>query len=86
MIPGPLILKKNLCKRHIDTNATSNSRRKKLSNLNTYISTVRNFVTEFNVHVKQLIQPLLARGEMNTDLLADLFKGYKISSDQEFIK
>ena len=38
------------------------------------------------MHVKTLIQFLLARGGISADLLENLFKRYKMSSDQEFIK
>ena len=43
-------------------------------------------IIRFNVQVKTLIQSPLARGDMSTDLLGNLFKGYNMSSDQEFIK
>ena len=29
---------------------------------------------------------MLARGEISTDLMTDLFKGYKMSLDHDFIK
>ena len=58
----------------------------KLSNLDTYIPTVGHDITKFDVHVKTLIQLLLAVGEISTDLLANIFKKYKMISYQEFIK
>ena len=82
----PIILKTVLRERKIDTNSTSTEIRDKLSNLDTYIDTVGNEITELNVHAKILNQQLISRGDMSTDLRANLFKGYKTSSDQEFIQ
>ena len=52
MKSGLLTLKALLREIHIDNNATSTEIRKKLSNLDTYIATVRNDITKFNTHVK----------------------------------
>ena len=52
MKSGLLTLKALLRDIHIDNNATSTEIRKKLSNLDTYIATVRNDITKFNTHVK----------------------------------
>ena len=38
------------------------------------------------MHSKTLVQLLLARGEMSTNLLENQLKGYKMTLDQEFIK
>ena len=78
MKSGPLILKTALRERHIDTNATSTVIKMKLYNLDTYIAPNGNDFTKFNVHVKTLIQSQLARRKMSTDLMAKLFKGYKM--------
>ena len=79
-------MKKVLHERHIDTNATSTKIMMKLSNLDTYVATVGNCINKFHVHVKTLIQSLPARIYMSMDLLENLFKGYKIILNQEFIK
>ena len=86
MKPVPSTLKKVLHESHIDTNATSNEIRTKLSNLDTYIATVGHDIAKFNAHVKVFIQLLLARGEMSTDLMKNLFKGYTMILYQEVIK
>jgi predicted deacetylase len=39
-----------------------------------------------NLHVQSLIEALNARGETTTDLLTNLFKGYKAAKDEKFIK
>ena len=79
MKSGPLILKKALREIHIDTNATSTTIRKNLSNLDTNIDTVRHGINKFNVHVKKLIQFLIAKRGVIMDLMEKLFKVYKIS-------
>jgi hypothetical protein len=39
-----------------------------------------------NLHVQSLIEALNARGEMTTDLLTSLFKGYKAAKDEKFVE
>jgi predicted deacetylase len=39
-----------------------------------------------NLHVQSLIEALNVRGETTTDLLTNLFKGYKAAKDEKFIK
>ena len=86
MKSGLLIFKIKLLESHIDTNPTSTEIKMNLSNLNTYIATVGNDINKFSFYVKSLIQSLLARGDMNSGLIENLFNGYKISLDQNFIK
>ena len=71
---------------HLDTNATTQSIRTKLSNLDRYIVTIGNDITKFNGYVKGLVQSLAARGERTEDLLSNLFKGYQAVSDRMFLK
>ena len=71
----PINIEKALREIHIDTNATSTSIGENLSHLDTYIAAVGRDINKFNVHVKTLIQSLLARREERKDLMADLFKG-----------
>jgi hypothetical protein len=60
--------------------------RTKLSNLDTYISTIGNDITKFNGYVQMLVQTLNSRGETTNDLITNLFKGYASCSDQNFVK
>ena len=83
---GVLLLKVIVRESHIDSNATASLIRTQLARLDSYISDVGNDITKFNAHVKLLMQGLRARGETSTDLLVNLFTGYKSASDQEFIK
>jgi hypothetical protein len=71
---------------HLDTNATTQSIRTKLSNLDIYINTINSDITKFNGYVKGLILSLKARGQRTEDLLKNLFKGYLAASDKVFVK
>ena len=71
---------------HLDTNATTQSIRTKLSNLDRYIVTIGNDITKFNGYVKGLVYSLAARGERTEDLLLNLFKGYQAVTDRTFLK
>jgi hypothetical protein len=42
-------------------------------------------VEAFNFYVKAQIKSLSARGEISSDLLINLFKGYKVANDVEFL-
>jgi hypothetical protein len=81
---GVALLKVIIRESHLDTNATTNSIRTKLSSLDTYITTVDSDIGKFNQYVKSLIQSLTARNQSTTDLMINLFKGYGAVSDQAF--
>ena len=81
---GVALLKVIIRESHLDTNATSNSIRTKLSNLDVYIKTIDCDIGMFNQHVKLLVQSLAARNQTTSDLLINLFKGYGAVSDEEF--
>ena len=83
---GNLLLKIIVRESHLDTNATSASIRKKLTNLDRYLPTIGQDITKFNTYVKLLIDGLRSRGEATNDLLINLFKGYSACSDREFIE
>jgi hypothetical protein len=81
---GVALLKVIIRESHLDTNATTNSIRTKLSNLDAYITTINSDIGLFNQHVKMLIQSLTARNQETSDLLINLFKGYSAVSDETF--
>ena len=83
---GNLLLKVIIRESHLDTNATTQSIRTKLSNLALYIQTINCNVTKFNGYVKGLVLSLSARGQRTEDLLSNLFKGYMAASDKVFVK
>ena len=71
---------------HLDTNATTQSIRMKLSNLDDYMVKINSDVTKFNGYVKILIRSLEARGQRSDALLTHLFKGYMAASDKNFVR
>ena len=73
---GILLLKIIIRESHLNTNATTNSIRTKLSNLDEYITTIGCDFTKFNKHVKRLLEQLKAHGGETHDLLTNLFKAY----------
>ena len=83
---GNLLLKIIVRESHLDTNATSSSIRTKLTDLDRYLPTIGHDITKFNTYVKLLVEGLKSRGETTTDLLVNLFKGYMVCSDKEFVE
>ena len=55
---GILLLKIIIRESHLDTNATTNSIRTQLSNLDEYITTIGCDIIKFNEHVKRLLEQL----------------------------
>ena len=51
-----------------------------------YIGTVDSNIKKFNTHVKSLTRNLECRHQQSTDVLANLFKGYKAASDKVFVE
>ena len=87
MVPsGNLLLKVIIRESHLDTNATTQSIRMKLSNLDEYIVKIESNITKFNGYVKFLVNNLAARGQRTEDLLTHLFKGYQAASDRTFVR
>jgi hypothetical protein len=84
MPSGNLLLKVIIRESHLDTNATISTIRTNLSNLDTYMLKIGGDITKFNTYVKELIESLTARGEVTTDLLINLFKGYLAVEDKTF--
>ena len=83
---GNLLLKVIIRESHLDTNATTQSIRMKLSNLDDHMLKISSDITQFNGYVKLLVRSLLARGQRAEALLTHLFKGYLAASDRSFVK
>ena len=73
---GILLLKIIIRESHLDTNATTNSIRTQLSNLDEYITTIECDIIKFNKHGKRLLEQLKAHSGETHDLLTNLFKAY----------
>ena len=82
---GPALLKVIIRESHVDTNATTNGIRNKLSKLDECIHAIGHDIGKFNDCVRTLVEALAARGETTEDLLVNLFKGYKECSDKQFV-
>ena len=80
-----LILKLIMNKAIIDTRVTSVAFIPDHRNLDSFMSSCNSNIETFNTHVNHAVGSLQARGERVDDLLTNLFKGYKISSDVKFV-
>lgn len=86
VVSGTCLLKVVVRESHIDTNATTRIIREELTKLDSYMVSIDSDILKFNEHVKDLLKKLKARGAITHDLLANLFKAYKATSDKEFVK
>jgi hypothetical protein len=82
---GPLLLKVVIMVSHVDTRATINSVRTKMSSLDQSMRNLESDIEKFNEYVIGLVEQLQARGQETQDLLVNLFKGYKACKDLEFV-
>ena len=82
---GPLLLKVVIMVSHVDTRATINAVRTKMSNLDQSMRTLESDIERFNEYVIGLVEQLQARGQETQDVLVNLFKGYKACKDLEFV-
>lgn len=82
---GTVLLKVIIQISHIDTHATTQAIRLKLSELDKYMVSVQNNVKKFNLYVHYNVRQLNARGEKTDDLLTNLFKGYLAVKDERFL-
>ena len=57
-----------------------------LAALDEYIGKVDSDIKKFNTHVKSLTRDLKRRRQQSTDVLTNLFKGYKAASDKVFVE
>ena len=83
----PTFLEVIIMQAHVDTRATASRFREELSSLDNYmLSMVTCNIEDFNLYVDSKVLALNARGETTTDLIVNLFKGYKRATDPEFVK
>lgn len=83
---GPLLFKVLMTITTVDTRATVTFIRTNMSNLDSYMATVKDDVLKFNQYVRKLRNDLSSRGETSNDLLINIFKGYLACSDRQFIQ
>lgn len=83
---GALLLRVIVHESCIDTNATTACIRDQLSSLDEFLPIIDYGVGKMSLHVQSSLEALNARGEVTTDLLTDLFTGYKAAKDEKFIE
>jgi hypothetical protein len=83
---GACLLKIIIGKSTVDTIATVHVLRNSLANLETKMKEFNGNVKLFNLHVVQVRNSLIARGEPVNELMLNLFKGYAAVSDDSFVR
>ena len=83
---GELLLNLLMQKGVIDTRTRVPHFRENLTNLETYITTVKSNIKTLNLHVKVNMEGFKARGERTEDLMKNLFKAYQVASDKYFVR
>ena len=83
---GLMLLKVIIRESDIDTQATAAFILQQLASLDEYIGTVDSNIKKFNSHVKSLTRDLEHRHQQSTEVLTNLFMGYKAASDKLFVK
>ena len=73
-------------KLHVDTNATISSHiLTQLGRIDKIVVDLNFNIVKVNEKVKALVEELAARTESTNHLLNDLFEGYKVASDKNFV-
>ena len=83
---GLMLLKVIIRESDVDTQATAAFVRQQISSLDENIGTEDSNIKKFNTHVKSLTRDLKRRRQKPTDVLTNLFKGYKAASGKLFVK
>jgi hypothetical protein len=81
---GPCLLKVIISTAIVDTNASVRMLRGVLSNLDMHMKLCRSNIVEFNALVQSTRAQLRAHGFESSELLENLFKGYKSATDKNF--
>ena len=69
----------------MDLRATVSFIRTSLTKLDNKMIELDSNVKTFNFYEKTQVKSLAARGDTSSDLLINLFKGYKVANDSEFL-
>lgn len=83
---GLLYFKAIIATAQVDTPATISQIRYKLMNLAQHMQNIGSNIQQFNIDVQTYVLALEARGHSTSDLLVNLFRGYKSASDETFRK
>jgi hypothetical protein len=82
---GPLLLKMVISQAHVNSRATVSFICTSLTKLDKNMFELDSNVDAFNVYVKLQLKNISAKGDTSNDLLINLFKGYKVTNDVEFL-
>ena len=80
-----MLYKLLMSKAQVDTVATNYQFKSRVANLENYMSNVNSNIEMFNSHVKDAKERLSVRGHIASNLIMELFKGYKVAADHEFV-
>jgi hypothetical protein len=83
---GSCLLKVIIGKSTVDTIATVHVLRNSIANLEVKMKEMNGDVKAFNLHVTQVRNSLIARGETVNELMLNLFKGYAAVDDEAFTR
>jgi hypothetical protein len=83
---GLLYFKAIIATAQVDTPATISQIRYKLMNLSQHMQDIGSDIEQFNIDVQTFVMALEACGNSTSDLLVNLFRGYKSASDETFRK
>jgi len=81
---GPTYLRILISRVTIDSRSTVSYIQRTLSELDDYMTSTDYNVTTFNEFVRLQLDALTARGELSSDVMVNLFKGYLAVPDKEF--
>lgn len=82
---GILLLKTIIGKSVVDSAATVDTLRNSIAALDSKMVDLQSNVKQFNLHVINIRNGLVARGELVPELMTNLFKAYAKVSDEEFV-
>jgi hypothetical protein len=82
---GILLFKTIIGKAVVDSAATVDTLRNSISSLDAKMVDLQSNIKQFNLHVINIRNGLIARGELVPELMTNLFKAYAKASDEEFV-
>ena len=85
IVSGTCLLKVVIRKSQIDTNATTSHIIEKLGRIDKIVIAQNSDIEKVNETIKALIEELATRGETTQHLVINLFEGYKVASDRNFV-
>jgi hypothetical protein len=82
---GPLLLKLIISQAHVNSRATVSFIRTSLTKLDAKVIELNSNIESFNLYIKAQVKSFSARRETYSNLLINLFKGYKAADDSKLL-